>query len=49
MKASKYSDGNDTMHIEFNALIQNDTWDLIPPQQDHKLVGNIWVYRVKKA
>ncbi|KAK9217646.1 hypothetical protein WN943_006274 [Citrus x changshan-huyou] len=33
---------------EYNALMKNKTWTLIPNSQNYKLVGNKWVYRVKE-
>lgn len=36
------------MEDEYNALMKNETWILIPNIQNYKLIGNKWVYRVKK-
>ncbi|KAH9750608.1 retrovirus-related pol polyprotein from transposon RE1 [Citrus sinensis] len=36
------------MQEEFNALIRNQTWCLVPPEQNMKLVGKKWIYRVKQ-
>ena len=36
------------MEDEYNALMKNKTWTLIPNSQNYKLVGNKWVYRVKE-
>ena len=35
------------MKDEYDALISNGTWSLVPKQADHKIVGNKWVDRVK--
>ena len=36
------------MRKEYNALIKkNGIWSLVPRIDDHKVVGNKWVYRVK--
>lgn len=35
------------MTYEYNALINNGTWSLVPRTADHKVVGNKWVYKVK--
>ncbi|KAK9063757.1 hypothetical protein SSX86_017629 [Deinandra increscens subsp. villosa] len=35
------------MDLEFNALIQNQTWDLVPPTS-HSPIGCKWVFRVKR-
>jgi len=37
----------EAMTEEYNALLTNDTWELVPPQSGHNLVGCKWVYRVK--
>jgi hypothetical protein len=36
------------MQTEFNALLQNHTWTLVPPQQATNLVGCKWVFKVKR-
>jgi len=36
------------MQTEFNALLQNQTWTLVPPQQAANLVGCKWVFKVKR-
>lgn len=35
------------MEDEYNAKIKNRTWTLIPNNQNYKVIGNKWVYRVK--
>ena len=37
------------MNQEFNSLIKNDTWELVPRPTDKNIVGNRWVYKVKRA
>ena len=37
-----------TMTDEFNALIRNNTWELVPPSPDQNLVGCKWVFRIKR-
>jgi len=36
------------MQDEFNALIQNETWDLVSSQCASNLVGCKWIFRVKR-
>ena len=33
---------------EYEALIRNETWSLVPPPAECKIVGNKWVFRVKQ-
>ena len=36
------------MNDEYNALMENKTWHLVPPSPTHNLIDCKWVYRVKK-
>ncbi|KAK1613284.1 hypothetical protein QYE76_036957 [Lolium multiflorum] len=36
------------MHHEYNSLMLNKTWHLVPPSSTHNLIDCKWVYRVKK-
>lgn len=36
------------MADEYKALIQNNTWTLVPPPRDSNIVGNKWVFRIKR-
>ncbi|KAH9689109.1 retrovirus-related pol polyprotein from transposon RE1 [Citrus sinensis] len=35
------------MKNEYDALIENRTWSLVPRTENQKVVGNKWVYRIK--
>ena len=35
------------MDAEFQALKNNDTWDLVPYQSKYNVVGNKWVFKLK--
>ncbi|KAH9801347.1 retrovirus-related pol polyprotein from transposon RE1 [Citrus sinensis] len=35
------------MQIEYNALMENQTWTLVPASQATKIVGCKWVFRIK--
>ena len=36
------------MYTEYDALISNHTWDLVPLVPSHNLVGCKWVFRVNR-
>jgi hypothetical protein len=36
------------MNSEFDALLKNNTWRLVPSSQAHNLVGCKWVFRIKR-
>lgn len=35
------------MEEEYDALMKNKTWTLVPPMAGMKIVGNKWVFRLK--
>ncbi|KAK0597790.1 hypothetical protein LWI29_028612 [Acer saccharum] len=37
------------MSEEFDALIRNDTWDLVPSHPSQNTVGCKWVFRIKRS
>ena len=36
------------MNDEYHALMKSKTWTLIPNNQNCKLIGNKWIYKVKE-
>ena len=47
-QALQSSEWREAMANEFNALVTNGTWTLVPPTSSQNIVGNKWVYRVKR-
>lgn len=37
----------DAMKLEFEALIKNSTWYLVPYPTTHNVIGKKWIYKVK--
>lgn len=33
---------------EYNALVRNDTWVLVPRSHNNYLIASIWIYKVKQ-
>ncbi|GAA0145487.1 transmembrane signal receptor [Lithospermum erythrorhizon] len=46
-EAMKYCHWQQAMIEEYNALIKNQTWTLIPPNPLHHLIGYKWIFRIK--
>ena len=38
----------DAMISEYTSLMENDTWELVPPEENQNVVGSRWVYKVKR-
>ena len=36
------------MESEYNSLLENNTWDLVPPPENKNVIGSKWVYKVKR-
>jgi hypothetical protein len=45
--ASKHLAWHDAMNLEFDALLRNSTWTLVPPTFDMNIVGCTWVFHLK--
>ena len=37
------------MNLEFNTLLQNKTWTLVPSHPSQNVIGCKWVFRVKRT
>jgi hypothetical protein len=46
--ASKHPAWRDAMNLEFDALLCNGTWTLVPPTTEMNIVGCKWVFRLKR-
>jgi hypothetical protein len=47
LEAMKHPRWQKAMKEEFQALIDNDTWELVPPHVNVNVIGCKWVYKVK--
>jgi hypothetical protein len=36
------------MDLEYNALLHNKTWHLVPPQKGRNIIGCKWVWKIKR-
>jgi len=36
------------MDLEYDALVKNKTWHLVPPQRGKNVIGCKWVYKIKR-
>lgn len=46
-EALSHPDWYKAMQVEYEALMRNQTWELVPPKLDQHLVSHKWVYKVK--
>ncbi|XP_043725851.1 uncharacterized mitochondrial protein AtMg00820-like [Telopea speciosissima] len=47
-EADKHDKWRTAMETEFNALLKNGTWSLVPPQSHQNVIGSKWVFRIKR-
>jgi histone deacetylase 1/2 len=47
-EAIKHPNWRDAMNKEFDALLRNGTWTLIPSPPTANIIGSKWVYRIKR-
>jgi len=46
-ETSKHVCWMNAMNMEYEALMKNQTLDLVPYPNEHNVIGNKWVYKVK--
>ena len=37
----------EAMKVEYEVLMKNETWDLVPYPNEKNVIGNKWIYNVK--
>ena len=46
-EALSHSQWKQAMHTEFSSLLLNNTWDLVSPHPDQKVVHSKWIFKIK--
>jgi hypothetical protein len=46
--AIKHPKWREAMNAEFDALLKNQTWHLVPPSATQNIIGCKWVFRIKR-
>ena len=46
-EASKHECWMEAMKVEYEVLMKNKTWDLVPYPNEKNMIGNKWIYKVK--
>jgi hypothetical protein len=47
-EAVKHSHWREAMNVEFDALMRNGTWSLVPSTPNQNIIGCKWVFRIKR-
>lgn len=47
-QAKSHAHWVEAMKLEHAALLSNHTWELVPPNPEHNVVGCKWVFKIKK-
>jgi hypothetical protein len=47
-KSLNDSNWKNDMDVEFDALVRNRTWHLVPPQKGNNVIDCKWVYKIKR-
>ena len=46
-EAIKHQVWKDAMHEEYESIIKNDVWDVVPRPEDKAVVTSKWLYKIK--
>ena len=47
-QAKPFAEWRTAMSEELNALLQKNTWTLVPRPLDKNVIGNKWIFRIKR-
>ena len=48
ISGSHCRDWKASMQVEFNEIVKNETWELVPPSKEIKAIGVKWVFKIKR-
>ena len=46
-EAVKHQVWKDAMHEEYESIMKNDVWDVVPRPEDKAVVTSKWLYKIK--
>ena len=47
MKSDNHLKWKEAMNQEYNSLIENNTWELVPLPEGRSPVGSKWIFKIK--
>ena len=48
-EASKYQCWRDVMTEEYESILKNDVWDIVPRPKGKSIVTSKWIFKIKHA
>ena len=48
-EASHKKEWVEAMMEEYQSIIKNDVWDIVPKQKENSVVSSKWIYKIKHA
>ncbi|KAK0605807.1 hypothetical protein LWI29_030936 [Acer saccharum] len=48
LQARKFPEWRQAMSVEYDALVKNSTWELVPAHSSQNVVGCKWIFRIKR-